>query len=208
MNTTNPAKWLELATSKASNRPDFQTLHGNIGADGFRVHRDNSLPAAENDELVTRLLNSGTIPTQSRNRSTVSRLDLLDACKRAYALRDDWDRKNKNYPQIRFSMNGTFTYSATSETTGRIAGEIVDGLKVTDKVTPIKNGLKYHTHTMVYKRHSPENCLDFALSSKYLMDALEGMEGDTVEIDIPTCQAPFYMTDGTHEAVIMPISLI
>lgn len=39
------------------------------------------------------------------------------------------------------------------------------------------------------------------------MDALEGMDTETIEIDIPAYNAPFYMTDGTHEAVIMPISI-
>lgn len=198
-------KWLEKATKKDYRRPEFGVIHGNMAADGFRIHRDNSLPAA-NDFLTQKIAECGLIPTQPRNRATVSRVDLLTACKQAYAFRDEWDRKNHRYPAISFCMNGSLQYSAKTEV-GSTSGEIIDGTKVTDKITEIKNGLKYHTHTMVYKHHNPDKVTSFAIPSNQLMDALEGMEGETIEIDCPNPRAPFYMTDGTREAVIMPVKL-
>jgi len=202
---TNPAKWLELATSKASNRPEYQVLYGNVGTDGYRIHRDNSLPAAENDDFITRV--ATIIPTQPRNRATVSRQDLIIACKRAFAFRDEFDRKNKNYPVITFCLNGSLQYSAKNEGVGSTHGEIIDGQTIVDKTTPIKNGIKYHSHKTVFKHHNPEKVVSFGLNVKYLLDALEGLQGNTVEIDIPSPRAPFYITDGTREAVIMPVNI-
>lgn len=198
-------KFLESALSKNRNRPQYTETHGNLATDGYRLHRDNSLPAV--DDYVTKAVeNCGLIPAKPRNRATVSRVDLITACKRAFAMRDEWERSKKWYPVITFCMNGSLWYSASSESTGTTRGEIIDGTKVNDKVKAIKNGLKYESHTMVYKHHHEET-VSFALNPRQLMDALEGMETETVEIDIPHPLAPFYMTDGTREAVIMPIKI-
>ena len=200
-------KFLQSALGE-NNRlhPEYAEVHGNIATDGFRCHRDNSLPPVE-DFITTRIAECGLIPSQPRNRATVSRVDLITACLRAFALRGEWDRKNKAYPVLTFCMNGSLQYSAKNETIGTTYAEIVDGLNVTDKVKEIKNGLKFISHQMVYRHHNPEKVVSFALNPRQLLDALEGMEGDTVEIDTPASLAPFYMTDGTREAVIMPLNV-
>jgi DNA polymerase III sliding clamp (beta) subunit (PCNA family) len=201
------SKFLTSALGKSDRaRPELSVIHGNLATDKFRVHRDNSLPSVD-DEVTQRILACGLIPSQPRNRATVSRVDLIAACRRALAFRDEQDRKNRWYPTLTFCMNGSLTYSAKNEGVGSTSGEIVDGTRVTDKVTPIKNGLKYHTHTMVFKHHNPEQVVSFGINPRFLLDALEGMEGETVEIDIPAPRAPFYMTDGTREAVIMPLNV-
>lgn len=213
--TTN--KWLELATGKKDRTNSiYAYVHGNLATDKYRIHRDNSLPTVD-DELTTRINEAVNVdsegrqtvglPTQPRNRATVSRVDLITACKRAMALRDDQDRKCQKYPLLTFCMNGSLIYSAKNEGVGSTSAEIIDDLKVNDKVTTIKNGLKYTTHTMVYKHHNPEKVVSFGINPRFLLDALSGMEGDTVEIDIPAPRAPFYMTDGTREAVIMPVCI-
>lgn len=188
--------WLQKATSK--NKPKFAVIHGNAATNGERIHRDNSLPA-NYEEIDFNIY----IPAKPRNRATISRADLTNAAKQALALRPWNDRAYK--PAIRFSMNGAFTYSAETNGTGRISGEIVDGYNFVEKF-PNYNGKGGKSHRMTYQHHG-ETPSEFALNPQYLLDALSGMEGETVELDAPNRTAPVYITDGTHEAVIMPVNL-
>lgn len=194
--------WLKKATSKSN--PKFAVIHGNTATNGERIHRDNSLPAnyGEIDFNVY-------IPSRPRNRATVSLADLINAGKQALALRDARDRYCHYVPTLRFSMNGSFTYYAENANIGTISGEIVDGYKFVEKVTVAHkaNKMTSHNHRMTYKHHHSDKPSEFALNPQYLLDALSGMEGETVELDAPTGNAPVYITDGTREAVIMPVSI-
>lgn len=196
-----------LGTKNSSREFDCTVVHGNLATDQYRIHRDNSVTPDNDDPMTQRVNNCGYIPSQKRNPCTISRADLITACKRALALRDEWDRNNKRYPTLFFSINGSCTYRAQTESVGSTYGEINDGEKINDKVTSIKNGLKYHSHVSVYRHEKADKVLDFGINPRYLLDALTYMESDTVTFDPGTGRAhPVYITDGTREAVIMPIS--
>lgn len=196
-----------LGTKKSSINFDCSVIHGNLSTDQYRIHRDNSVSPVNDDPMTQRVNDCGYIPSQKRNPCTISRVDLITACKRALALRDEWDRNNKRNPTLFCSVNGSFTYRAQNESVGSTYGEINDGEKITDKVTPIKNGLKYHSHVSVYRHENAEKVVDFGINPRYLLDALSNMEGDTVTFDPGTGRNhPIYITDGTREAVIMPVS--
>lgn len=172
-------KFLQSATGKRELAGmDLRKVHGNLSSDGNRAHRDNSIPALANDELTDRVNQCGLIPSQPRNRATVSRAALMDACKRAYELRDEKAKRLGLYPVMTIDM----------------------GLDLYWHSTMGENRADGHTE---YKQR-PAKVVTFGVNARYLMDALRGMQGETIEIDIPSPKAPFYVTDGTREASIMP----
>ncbi len=204
--------WLELAVNEKSNNPNYITPAGNIGTDGIRLHHDPAQPAQECRfyNAVMEVLSAAR--GQNQCEFTLTRAALVTACKQALAIGKGHTSKDDYIPTLVCSVNGSFQYRAESNQWGSISGEWSTMEFETSRKTdyPVvssfrlhKGGLKFSKCRVIYAHTGRD--VQFGINPRFLLDALSGMEGETVTLRTPARNAPVYLTDGTREAVIMPI---
>lgn len=209
-------KWLILATAKKDERrPDFTHVHSNLAADGVRLHIDNSLPPCTCEFCTDRIPPVIESARASRNTSfTITNAALMTACQQAIAIGRDPRPQYDYTPVLRVSVNGSLKYSATCEGNGSVDGEWTTMQWETSRKTafPVVSsyktaktgGVTISTVKVEYAHEGRD--LEFGVNPKFLADALAGMD-QTVTVKCNAKNAPLYITDGTREAVLMPVSI-
>jgi hypothetical protein len=107
-----PDKWLQLATAKMEDRPLFAKIYGNIGTDGFRFHRDLTLP-----EAPAPFDWRAVYPAPGDNLASIPVKRLAQAVKQA---------KGMNPDRVNLYFNGRMDVSATSEEFGDMRTSLTD----------------------------------------------------------------------------------
>lgn len=207
--------FLERATNLKAANEEFHSVHSNAAFDGIRIHVDNSLPACTCEFCTLRVLPILTQGRAAKNTVfTITTAALVTACKQALAIGKS-DRASHDYiPPLRLSVNGSLKYFASSEENGSVDGEWTSCTWETTRKTIFPAETVYKTaktNGITVKRVKVEYShegqdLDFGISPKYLLEAIEGM-GETVTLKINVRNSPLHVTDGTREAIIMPIRL-
>lgn len=206
--------WLEKATAKKANHEEYTVTHGNLGTDGFRLHYDPTQPAEESD-FVQRATDCALVPARKGTQTefTLTKAALVTACKQAIAIgRDPRRPQYDESPTLKVRVNGSFQYSAKSEGNGSISGEwsTMEFETCRKPTFPVKStyqsfGVKCWMCTVEYTHTGRD--VEFGINPRFLIDALSGMESDVVTVRTAARNAPVYLTDGTREAVIMPVSI-
>ncbi len=208
-------KWLQISTSKKTPKGSaydyIGTVHGNISTDGNRMHHDPSLPKCEcgKCDQIHNLLE------QARSADgcifTITRAALETTCKQALAIGKGDTPRNSFIPSLYLTVNGALQYEAASEGHGRVWGEWHTMQWETSRHTtfPVVKkvnmyGTTYRTVQVTYSHHGKD--MRFAVNPKFLLEALSGMDGETVTLRTNARNSSIHMTDGQREAVVMPIS--
>jgi hypothetical protein len=204
--------WLEKATAKKAHREELTVIHGNIGADGIRLHYDPTQPAEDSD-FSSRVLDVILPPARKNNQTefSLTKAALVTACKQAMAIGRGPRPCDDYTPALHVSVNGSFQYKATCEANGSISGEWLNmefesyrknDYPVVSSYRLGKGQTKYNTCRVTYSHTGRD--VEFSINPRFLLDALSGMESESVTVRTAARNAPIYLTDGTREAIVMP----
>lgn len=193
----NGQEWLKLATSKDDARPALQEVYGNIASDGVVMFVDNNEPAGEIPSYNYLPILEGA---RKNNTAvvTVDRDSLLQAMKQARVI------ANQRNGAVQLYVDGRLYWHSEAAWLGETTGYIADGFKQRISVKHTKGGDK-ETYLVSHYTHQGKNML-IAANCEYIYKAACGM-GETVTMALEGPEKTIYMTDGTKEAVVMPMRI-
>ncbi len=182
--TPRPSSWILRAVGNPNSEPREELTHhyGKFGTNGYRIHIDPTLPLIKTNPVEKVLAETvETLLSLTAKYETLITIDpkkFIQACKAAKAI-----RKNS----VKISVNGSLELKSLGD-------EWKDNNAGTNRLST-ESG---YTHT------GPDT--SFSINPAYLIDALSGMTSEII-LSAKNEKHPIYITDGTREALIMPMNL-